>query len=267
MGNAKKYFLSFMILCSLPTLGADEDTAKTDLYSLSREELREVPDSALLNAMEALKKQNEDEAQLLKEFQNAHTAMCKALLNLGKQCLGQTYLYAPSKDDLGCGEPQTAKQLRIEAKNLKGYRFRIRANEKYVSSEFGEGSSILTFQRDDGYAVTPPRLRQILNMDLISVTSNSQVTKDGYIQKLQTIADKDRATLVQSMQILLTLDGKPLFSENGGWLPVSAPQDTSVYSELRISPESILLMAKDEKCLLTPEQARALNPSSLGGVK
>jgi hypothetical protein len=236
-----------------------------DPLTLSDSDVARLSPSSLSNAVSQLRSLNTQEETQYNQMQSFNTEMCKQLAQINTQCVTQTHLLQPtvSDDTTGCGLTSSNPVLKVSARNLKGYRFRIKANKNYISDEFAEGETTLTFHRDDNQETKPPRFREITSLTLVSVVPGSTITSAGYIQKVQTIKSADQAALINSMQFQITVDDKPLIDDpQAGTLKIQAPSDSATLSELRVDIEAILKMGKSEKCVLSPSVIAQIRQSS-----
>lgn len=229
--------------------------SESDLSNLSIEEL-----SSIFSTLTTVDKQ---EANLYPQLQSFNKEMCKQLTILNAKCLTQAYLYTPQVDHLGCQLSSSPPVIKVIANNLKGYTFRIFANQYYVSNEFGEGGGILTFQRNDGQPVTPPRFRQITGMMLVSVSPGSSLNKSGYLVGRKAISSADQAALISSMQFMITVNGTPLIPESQKkWLPLLAPIDPNTTTELRVDSQTILSMGKSPECVMSADDLNKIRQAA-----
>lgn len=242
-----------MLLWANPTIAQNLD--EDDVAKLSQAKLEE----GIANFQEQV---NQNKRRL-KQLQTFNKAMCERLTILDSQCPTQAYLYAPASGvDIPCATKATqAPAIKVTASNLLNYRFRIIANDHYVSTEFGEGGGTITFQRDDGHAMIPPRFRQIISMRLVSVTPNSTINSSGYIKSTQTISATDQAALIKNMQFNMTVNGTAIINDTSKLL-LAAPADPTVQSEIRIDPQEVLKMGKDAKCIVSADEVSKIRQAT-----
>lgn len=251
----KKIQYILLVLC-MSTLLHAQDSKNVDLNTLNADQLAKVPVATLQQGIQQLTTQNEQDSKLCKQLVTFNAAMCERLNKLNSQCITQAFLITPSKDPYSCSSSApAATSITVVAKNVKGYYFRLRANKNYISDAFTEGGGTVTFRRDDGAILTPPRFREITAITLVSVSPNSTITSNGYINSTQTIAPADLSYLVSNMQLRIMVNNTSIIDNpEKQWLILQAPTDTTVKTELVVDPQDILSMGKNANCVVSPSE-------------
>lgn len=241
-----------------------------DPLTMTQDQVAKLPGSTVSVGIQQLSSLKTQEQAMYSQLKNFNTEMCKRLVELGAQCLSQAYLVLPQTDELGCGQttPTPNPVIRVVATNLNGYKFRLFANKNYISDEFGEGGGVITFHRNDTQPITA-RFREITTLRLISVTSASTISKTGYIQSTKTMKAEDQQALIANMKFKILINDKPLIEDPAKeWLKIVPPVNATTLSELRVDPEDILKMGKNDKCVLNIAEVNQIRlTAESGGLK
>lgn len=221
----------------------------TDLKKMTEKCLMQVPASTLGPEVEKLESALKRKKELVTQKQAINTRLCQKLVELQTKCLSHTYLVPPASDSLGCSHDNSDKRvIKVVLSGGDNRRFRLSANNKYYSNEFGDGSTNLTFEYKKktypGQIMISPTFSGVANLALVQVTESSTIDKGtGILSAKKPFTDSDKAA--ENIKLNIFVGSRRL----GGSEPFKLEASTKD-SELNVPSSELQKITGNKECMV-----------------